>query len=45
MSAGVVHDASYVATAEETGWTLVTTDSGIHNHASEGTVAGLDILR
>lgn len=40
-----VYDASYVAAAEATGWTLVTTDSGIHDHTAEIEVAGVDILR
>lgn len=40
-----VYDASYVAAAEATGLTLVTTDIGIHDHTAEIEVAGVDILR
>lgn len=36
-----VYDAAYVAAAEATGRSLVTSDGGIHNHAPEGVdVAG-----
>lgn len=38
-----VYDAAYVAAAEATGCSLVTTDRGIHDHASDGVkVVGVD---
>jgi predicted nucleic acid-binding protein len=38
-----VYDAAYVAAAEATGCSLVTSDSGIHDHVPDGVdVAGID---
>jgi predicted nucleic acid-binding protein len=40
-----VYDAAYVAAAEATGRSLVTTDRGIHDHASDSVkVVGVDSL-